>query len=166
MSKFTVGRQALGLVAWLAVTFAAAAIGAAGSSSAGTFYRQLELPPWAPPGWLFGPAWTILYTLMALAAWLVWRIDGVRAARGALALYFAQLALNALWSWLFFAWHRGSAASAEILLLWAGIAATLAAFWRMRPLAGALLIPYLMWVSFATALSFSIWQRNPALLGP
>jgi translocator protein len=157
--------QAAGLLAWLGTCFTAAAIGGFGSRSAGSLYQQLERPAWAPPGWLFGPAWTVVYAMMAVAAWLVWRSAGWRSAPAALTLFLGQLALNALWSWLFFGWRQGGWAFAEILLLWAGIAATLIAFLRMRPLAGALLVPYLSWVSFAAVLNYSIWQRNPALLG-
>jgi tryptophan-rich sensory protein len=91
-------------------------------------------------------------------------VGGFRAARTALALFFVQLALNALWSWLFFAWHRGGLALADIVVLWAAIVATLVAFWRIRPLSGALLVPYLLWVSFATALNLAVWRLNPQLL--
>ena len=109
--------------------------------------------------------WTLLYAMMAVAAWLVWRTGGFRVHRTALALFLVQLAVNALWSWLFFAWHLGALAFADIVLLWVLIAATIVAFWRVRPLAGALLIPYLLWVSFAGALNWAVWQMNPAILG-
>jgi tryptophan-rich sensory protein len=102
---------------------------------------------------------------MGIAAWLVWRVGGFRAARPALTLFLVQLALNALWSWLFFGWHRGALAFADILLLLALIVVTLLAFWRIRPLAGVLLVPYLLWVSFASALNYSVWQLNPQVLG-
>jgi tryptophan-rich sensory protein len=102
---------------------------------------------------------------MGIAAWLVWRADGFRAARGALTLFLVQLAPNALWSWLFFGWHRGALAFADILLLWVLIVVTLIAFWRVRALAGALLVPYLLWVSFASALNYAVWQLNPQSLG-
>lgn len=165
MSKFTMKTQALGLLGWLAATFIAAAVGAAASAQAGPFYAQLARPGWAPPGWLFGPVWTALYVLMAIAAWLVWRVGGFRAARSALSLFVVQLAVNALWSWLFFGMHRGAQAFADIVLLWVLIVATLRAFWRIRPLGGALLVPYLLWVSFAAVLNHSIWQLNPQALG-
>ena len=155
----------LGLAAWLALSFVAAAIGAAASVRAGAFYAQLLRPDWAPPGNVFGPVWTILYALMGIAAWLVWRNAGLRGARFALGLFVAQLAANALWSWLFFAWHRGALAMADITLLWLLLVATIIAFWRIRALAGALLIPYLLWVSFAAALNLAVWQMNPQLLG-
>lgn len=155
----------LGLAGWLVVTFVAAALGAAASASAPTFYRELVRPEWAPPAWLFGPAWTILYALMAIAAWLVWREHGFRGARRALALFLVQLAANALWTWLFFVWRQGAWAFAEILLLWLLIAATLIFFARLNRLAALLLVPYLAWVTFACALSYSVWRLNPAALG-
>ncbi len=158
-------KQIPGLAAWLAVTALAAATGAAGSTNAGPFYTGLVRPDWAPPAWVFGPVWTVLYALMGVAAWLVWRVGGLRRAPGALSLFLIQLALNALWSWLFFAWHRGALALAEILILWVAIVATTVAFWRVRAVAGALLVPYLLWVSFAALLNYSVWQLNPQSLG-
>ncbi len=158
-------KQIIGFIAWLAVSFLAAAIGSAASIQAGPFYTQLVRPEWAPPPSLFGPVWTVLYTLMGIAAWLVWRVGGFRAARTALTLFLVQLVVNALWSWLFFGLHLGALAFADIVLLWVLIVATLFAFWRIRPLAGALLIPYLLWVSFASVLNYSVWQLNPQILG-
>jgi benzodiazapine receptor len=155
--------QIPGLIGWLALTYAAAAVGAIASTEAGTFYQELARPAWAPPGWLFAPVWSTLYFLMAIAAWLVWRQNGFRGA--ALTLYIAQLVLNALWTWIYFVWRDGMWAFVEIVVLWAFILATLVAFWRLRPLAGALLIPYLAWVSFATALTYATWRANPQLLG-
>lgn len=165
MTSPHIGRQALGLLGWLALSFTAAGIGGVASVSAGSFYAQLAPPPWAPPGWLFGPVWSVLYMLMGIAAWLVWKARGWRGARAALTLFVVQLAANALWTWLFFAWRQGAWAFAEIVLLWVLILATVVAFWRVRPLAGALLLPYLVWVGFASAVSFTLWQRNPGLLG-
>lgn len=157
-------RQAVGFVGWLLATFAAAAVGALASAEAGAFYRELARPSWAPPGWLFGPVWTALYALMALSAWWVWRVRGFRGARTALALFIVQLAANALWSWLFFVWRQGALAFAEVLVLWCLVAATMILFWRKSALAGALLIPYLAWVTFAAALTFSVWRLNPGIL--
>lgn len=157
--------RALGLLGWIALSFAAAAIGGFASVSAGGFYQQLDRPLWAPPAWLFGPVWTVLYLLMGVAAWLVWRARGFAGARTALTLFLVQLVANALWTWLFFAWREGALAFAEIVVLWALILGTVIAFWRVRPLAGALLLPYLAWVSFASALNYSLWQRNMQLLG-
>ena len=165
MARIAKSGQILGLVGWLVITFIAAAIGGAASIDAGSFYAQLVRPEWAPPASWFGPVWTALYALMAIAAWLVWRGDGFRESRGALALFLVQLAPNALWSWLFFVWHRGALAFADILLLWVLVIVTLVAFWRVHALAGALLIPYLLWVSFASALNYAVWQLNPRNLG-
>lgn len=162
MARYSIFKQIIGLFASLLITFVAAAVGAIASIDAGTFYAQLMLPSWAPPGSVFGPVWTVLYILMGIAAWLVWRVNGIRVA---LALFVIQLALNALWSWLFFGWHRGDLAFADILLLWVMIIATLLAFWRVRALAGALLVPYLLWVSFASVLNYVVWQLNPQVLG-
>ncbi len=158
-------KQILGLIGWLLVTFAAAAVGGVASSGAGEFYRQLDRPPWAPPAWLFGPVWSVLYLLIGLAAWLVWRGRGFAGARWALVLFLVQLAANALWTWLFFVWQSGTWAYSEILLLWGLIAATLALFWRVSRVAGVLLLPYLAWVTFAAFLTWAVWQRNPQVLG-
>lgn len=158
-------QQAAGLVGWLFACFAAAAIGAIASSNAGGFYQQLALPAWAPPGSWFGPVWTVLYALMAIAAWLVWRTGGFRHAGGALLLFIVQLAVNALWTWLFFGWRLGMLALVEIILLWVLILMTMAAFWRVNKTASILLAPYLLWVSFATALNYAIWQANPQVFG-
>lgn len=153
------------MAGWLLVTYAAAAIGGLASARSGTFYQQLSRPDWAPPPSVFGPVWTILYLLMAIAAWLVWRDRGFARAGGALGLYLVQLAANALWTWLFFAWQMGSMAFLEILVLWVLIVATIVAFWRIRRSAGLLMLPYLAWVTFAAMLTYSIWQRNPDVLG-
>ena len=158
-------KQFLGLIGWLVLSFAASAVGAIASIQAQSFYGQLVQPAWAPPPAVFGPVWTVLYALMAIAAWLVWRVGGGRSNRLALSFFLVQLAFNALWSWLFFAWHLGALAFADILLLWILIVATLLSFWRIRPVAGALLVPYLLWVSFAAALNYSLWQLNPQILG-
>lgn len=158
-------QRILGLAAWLAITFAAATIGAAASVRSAEFYTALEQPAWAPPPAVFGPVWSMLYALMAIAAWLVWERRGSVDVRVAISLFIVQLAANALWSWLFFAWHLGGAAFVEILVLWVLIAATAVSFWRVRPLAGVLLVPYLLWVSFAAFLNYSLWQLNPQVLG-
>ncbi|MBU2677743.1 MAG: tryptophan-rich sensory protein [Gammaproteobacteria bacterium] len=165
MTKHSVSKDVLGIAGWLVVTFAAAGIGARASIEAKSFYDQFVQPAWAPPPWLFGPVWTALYALMAIAAWLVWRSGGFRTHRVAFALFFVQLAVNALWSWLFFAWNLGALALVEVVLLWILIVATVRAFWRVRPVAGMLLIPYLLWVSFAAVLNFTLWRLNPQLLG-
>ena len=148
----------------LGVTAGAAALGAVASVNAAGFYAELAKPAWAPPSAVFGPVWTVLYFLMAIAAWLVWRTAGFRAARASLALYVAQLVLNALWTWLFFRWHSGRWAFVEINALWLILFFTLVSFWRTRALAGGLLFPYWAWVTFATVLTYAVWQRNPGVL--
>jgi tryptophan-rich sensory protein len=154
----------LALIGWFALCAITGAIGAVASVDAREFYASLEQPAWAPPAGVFGPVWTLLYMAMAVAAWLVWRERGFARARGALGLFLAQLVLNALWSWLFFAWHRGALAFADILALLALIVATMISFAKVRKLAAWLLAPYLAWVTFATLLSYSVWQRNPHAL--
>ncbi|HKL50662.1 MAG TPA: TspO/MBR family protein [Wenzhouxiangellaceae bacterium] len=158
-------RQTLGLLAWLALSFLTAYIGAVASITAPTFYGQLVQPAWAPPAWLFGPVWTTLFIMMGIAAWLVWRRGGFGAQRAPLLLFLAQLVFNGLWSWLFFAWHLGGWALADIAILWLLIAATIAAFRRTSPVAALLLVPYIAWVSFAGALNYTLWQLNPQILG-
>ncbi len=158
-------RQALGLLGWLLLAFSAAAVGGFASASAGEFYGALVRPSWAPPGWLFGPVWSVLYLLMGISAWLVWRVRGFAGAKTELLVFVIQLAVNALWTWLFFVWHRGGLAFAEILLLWVLIAASIGLFWRVSRLSAALLFPYLVWVTFASALTLAMWRLNPGLLG-
>jgi translocator protein len=150
--------QAFALVGWLALCFAAA--GTAGFVSIDGWYAALQKPSWNPPAWVFGPAWTVLYLSMAVAAWLVWREGGWKTQGRALGLFLVQWVLNALWTPLFFGLHRPGLAFAEITILWLVLAATLAAFWRIHKVAGALLVPYLAWVSFAAALNFAIWRLN------
>lgn len=165
MLSLTSRKQIIGLVGWLIVSFSASAVGAVASIQAKDFYSQLAQPDWAPPPYVFGPVWTVLYALMGIAAWLVWRSGGFHTNRLALMLFLLQLAFNAIWSWLFFAWHQGAMALVDVLVLWFFIVATIVSFWRVRPLAGVLLIPYLLWVSFASALNFSLWQLNSQILG-
>lgn len=154
-----------GLVIWLTVTFAAAFIGSGAALEAENFYLQLHRPPWAPAAWVFAPVWTCLYLLMGVAAWMVWKTCGFGGARISLSLYLIQLAVNALWGWLFFVWRQGGWALADILLLNLLVIATMVSFWRVRPLAAALLLPYLAWIGFAYALTLSVWEKNPQALG-
>ena len=158
-------KQIPGLFGWLILVFSASALGAIASISANDFYQELIRPSWAPPGWVFGPVWSTLFAMMGISAWLVWRENGFAKAGGPLSIFLCQLAVNALWSWLFFAWRLGSIAFAEILLLWLLIVATIFLFWRVSKIAALLLGPYLAWVSFAAVLNYSVWQLNPALLG-
>ena len=148
----------LGLAGWIALCFAAAALGA--RYMPGPWFEQLKKPPWNPPNWVFGPVWTLLYTLMAVAAWHVWGEGGWKAQGIALSLFLAQLLFNGLWSWLFFGLKSPGLAFADIAALWITLLVTVLAFWSVKPVAGLLLTPYLAWVTFATALNFSIWQLN------
>jgi benzodiazapine receptor len=157
--------KTLGLFGWLALAFLTAAVGAAASVSAGSFYAELNRPAWAPPGWLFGPVWTVLYAMMGVAAWLVWLRSGLSGAKPAFALFIVQLIANALWSWLFFQWRLGALAFVEVVILWLLILATIVAFWQVRKSAAILMIPYLGWVTFASILTFAMWRLNPQALG-
>lgn len=155
------GLSVVALIGSIVLCLAAGGLGAwATNSEIPTWYAGIAKPSWNPPNWVFGPVWTTLYVLMAVAAWLVWRRDGMREARGPLTLFAIQLALNTLWSFLFFGLHNPGLAAAEIVLLSATILATTVSFWRRSHWAGALLVPYLAWVSFATVLNFTIWQLN------
>lgn len=165
MSRFSNQRQWFGFIGWVAICFAASGAGALASIDAADFYLRLIRPDWAPPGSVFGPVWTLLFALMAVAAWLVWRRAGFHGARIALVLFLVQLLVNVLWSWLFFGWRFGAWALVDVLLLWGLIVATVVAFWRHHRVAGLLLVPYLLWVGFAAALNYRLWQFNPGLLG-
>ncbi len=164
MTKTSKIKQLSGLLGWLLIVFIAAVLGSLASTQAGDFYTLLELPAWAPPAKVFGPVWSVLYLLIAISAWIAWRERGLSGARTAFTLFFSQLFLNSLWTWLFFAWQLGALAFVEIIILWGLIICTAVSFWRIKPLAGILLFPYLGWVTFAAALAFSAWRRNPALL--
>ena len=121
---------------------------------------MLKKPSWNPPGWIFGPVWTALYTIMAVAAWLVRRQGGWGKQRKPVLIFLVQLALNALWTPLFFGLHPPGVVFTEIVLLWLAIAATLAAFRRVSLIGAGLLVPYLAWVSFAAVLEFTLWRLN------
>ena len=151
-------RPALALVGWLLVCFAAAVMG--GLFMPGEWYASLKKPSWNPPAWVFGPVWTALYTMMAVAAWLVWRRGGFAAQRRLLTLFLVQLALNAAWTPLFFGLKQPGWAFTEIVLLWLAIGATLFAFRPVSRVAAWLLAPYLAWVSFAATLNFTLWRLN------
>lgn len=150
------------LVGFLAAAFAAGALGAvAQGSDVGARYLALELPVWAPPAWLFGPVWSVLYTLIGVAAWRLHRTVGrLRAAPLAFGLWSAQLAVNAVWPGVFFGLERFGPAVGVIVVLDVLVAATMVAFWRHDRLAAALLGPYLAWIGFATALNLAIWQLS------
>ena len=152
----------LGLAGWLAACFAAAGAGGLVTArSLSTWYQALHKPAWNPPDAVFGPVWTGLYAAMAVAAWLVWRRSGFANAGPALGLFVLQLVLNFLWTVAFFGLRRPGLAFAEILVLWVAIAATLVAFGARNRAAAGLLVPYLLWVTFASALNFAVWRLNP-----
>lgn len=155
--------QVLGLLAWLGLVFVVAAVGALASGEAAPFYAQLIKPGWAPPAAVFGPVWSVLYALMGISAWLVWRERDTKLVAWPLSLFIAQLVANALWTWLFFAWHFGAAAFGDVLLLLVLIVLTLTAFYKVSRWAALLMVPYLAWVGLASALTWSVWQANPAL---
>jgi tryptophan-rich sensory protein len=146
------------LVGWLVLCLAAS--GTAFFVSTGGWYASLRKPVWNPPPWLFGPVWTLLYVMMAVAAWLVWREGGWKNQTRPLALFLFQWLLNVLWTPLFFGMHRSGLAYIEIVALWSVLAATLGLFWRVKKTAGLLLVPYLVWVTFAAALNFTLWHMN------
>lgn len=145
-------------------TLLAAVVGAFGSSSSAQFYQQLTLPGFAPPSWVFSPVWTALYLSMATAALLVWRSKMAYRTRPVLSLYLIHLVVNALWSWLFFAWQTGIGATLGVLLLLAMVLGLTLKFRHYSQVAMWLMLPYVAWVSFATLLTISIWRMNPQLL--
>ena len=150
-------RRSLGLLGFGAAAAAAALIGGLGVAGTADEYSSLRQPSWAPPSWLFGPVWTVLYVMIAVAGWLVWRRTGWTSA---LTVYAVQLVLNAIWTPIFFGFGRYGLALVDIAVLWLLIGATI---WLFRPgsrLAALLLIPYWLWVTFATALNFAIWHAN------
>jgi tryptophan-rich sensory protein len=151
------------LAACLLACFAAATTGAV--FRPGPWYDQLDKPSWTPPDWAFPVAWTLLYIAIGVAPWLVWREAGFTGAALPLAVWAVQLLLNAAWSWLFFGLRRMDLAFAEVLALWLSIAAMIALFLPISVTAGLLMIPYLVWVSFAAALNLAVWQRNKHAVG-
>jgi benzodiazapine receptor len=157
-SKMTNLKSVLGLVGWLGITFSAAFVGS--RFMPGEWYASLSKPSWNPPNAIFGPVWSVLYLLMGVAGWLVWRKSGFNGAGLALILFIAQLVLNALWSYLFFGKLRPDLAFLDIVALWFAILVVLVLFWREHRGAGAMMVPYLAWVSFATYLNFVLWRMN------
>jgi translocator protein len=155
----------LSLLVSLAICYAAAWVGSAVTRPAiKNWYAHLAKPSWRPPNWAFAPAWTVIFTLMAFAAWIVWNRHETLFVLPALCLFGIQLALNMAWSAIFFGLRRPGLAVIEIACLWVAILVTLIQFWGIAPLAGCLLIPYLAWVSFAMVLNFTIWRMNPEVV--
>ncbi|MEQ1611947.1 MAG: TspO/MBR family protein [Hyphomicrobiaceae bacterium] len=124
----------------------------------GPWYDSLRKPSWTPPGWLFGPAWALLYVLIAFAGWIVWRADGFGLP---LAVWIVQLLVNGSWSWVMFGLRRIGAAMAVLCLLWLAIITFMALAWPLSTDASLLFAPYLAWVTFAGALNFAVWRLNP-----
>jgi translocator protein len=158
-------RRAMDIGGLLATVTGVEAVGGLSALAAGgdfvAYFSALRKPPGTPPPAVFGPAWGTLYLLMGVAAWLVWREGLTRQTALALGLFAAQLVLNFAWSLIFFGQHRLGAALLEIAVLWLTILLTIVAFWRVRRAAGALLLPYLAWVSFATYLNAGVLRLNP-----
>jgi translocator protein len=152
-------RKMIGFFAWLAGSLAAGFIGSRWMP--GAWYDALIKPSFNPPDWIFAPVWTLLYVLMGVAAWRVWKGAGFAGAGVALGLFVGQLCLNALWSYIFFGAHSLGTALAEIVLLWCAILATIMMFRKVDRFASILLVPYLMWVSFAAVLNLQLWRLNP-----
>lgn len=158
-------KSAAGLALFLGMSLGAMIFGGLFTSPAirSGWYGLLQKPSFNPPSWVFGPVWTVLYILMAVSAWLVWEKADQAPVRLALSLFFVQLLLNVTWSILFFGMGRPDLAFGEILVLWALILAVTVLFYRVRPAAGLLMIPYLAWVSFAVVLNGFIWRLNPVI---
>ena len=151
----------VGLVIAITVCFLAASIGGfATTSSVNGWFAEINKPTWNPPDWIFGPVWTVLYLMMGVSAWLVWKQSGFNKARLALVFFAVQLALNTTWSVLFFGLRQPGWAFAEIIALWISIALTTVLFYKHSKLAAGLLVPYLLWVTFAAGLNFAIWSLN------
>lgn len=152
-------RDWIGLVVFLAVCYLVAAIGSLFTTPAiPGWYATLPRPSWTPPSWVFGPVWTLLYTLMAIAAWLVWRRRNVTAVTVPITLFAVQLGLNLAWTLIFFGRRQVGLGLFDIVLLWVAILATIIAFWRVSRAAAGLMIPYLLWVSYAATLNYGIWR--------
>jgi translocator protein len=151
----------LGLVVFLALCFAVGGIGGLVTYPAlDVWYKNLNKPSWTPPNAVFGPVWNTLFLLTAFAGWLVWRKKGLAGARVQMSAFAAQLALNLLWSVFFFGLRRPDLAFIDVLLLWIAVAAMVVTFYRVRPLACLMMLPYLGWVTYAALLNFALWQMN------
>jgi translocator protein len=151
----------IGLLTWFGLCFAVAGLsGSWTASEIPGWFRTLTRPAFAPPDWLFGPVWTLLYAMMALAAWLVWQSSASTLRSWGLALFFAQLALNFAWTPIFFRWHAIGFALAEVVVLWTAIGATALVFSRVSPAAAWLMAPYWAWVTFAAVLNAAYWRLN------
>jgi translocator protein len=151
-------QQLVGFALWLILVLAAGYFGS--QFEPGQWYENLVKPSWTPPSWVFGPVWIIMYILMAIAVWLVWKEHGLRGAPWAIGFFVMQLVLNAMWSWIFFGLEAPGWAFAEIVALWGAILTTMLLFFCKNVTAGWLIVPYLAWVTFAAILNATIWLLN------
>ena len=155
------GKRILGLAICLMACYGAAALGAVFTAGAtGDWYPTLAKPSWTPPSWLFGPVWTVLYGLMAVSVWLVWLQRDRRPCAWPMTAFAVQLILNAAWSPLFFGLRSPGIALLDIVILWVSLLVTVWLFLRVRTVSGVLMLPYLLWVSFAAILNLAIWRLN------
>jgi len=154
----TTAKKILGLIGWILLCSLAGIFGA--QFEPGTWYQMLQKPVWTPPNWIFPVVWPILYLLMGVSAWLLWKMEKTSLWQTEFTWFFVQLVLNALWSFIFFGMHLVGTGLAEILLLWISILFTTLLFWQKNRIAGILLVPYLIWVGYASALNFAIWHLN------
>jgi tryptophan-rich sensory protein len=154
----TKSKKIIGLIGWIVICSLAGIFGA--QFEPGTWYESLQKPSWTPPNWVFPVIWPILYIMMGISAWLMWKMKEVSIRSTEFTWFFVQLILNALWSWVFFGMHLISTGLAEVFLLWISLVFTILLFWNKNRTAGLLLIPYLLWISYASALNFAIWQLN------
>lgn len=153
----------LALIVSFAACMSAAAIGGLLTTrSIEEWYNTIKKPSWNPPEWAFGPIWTILYILMAISAWMLWEEGDAQSRLVPLSIFGVQLALNVIWSGVFFYKKMILGGLVEIIALWIAIFATLVAFWGESAIAAILLMPYLLWVSIASYLNYTIWRLNPA----
>lgn len=154
-------QSALGLVGWTILCFTAAGVGSSFTMpQIETWYAELNKPSFNPPNWIFGPVWTTLYLMMAVAVWLVWKNEGWVNAPHSLGMWCFQLLLNTTWSVIFFGLENPTLAAVEIVVLWISILIVIVIFWRHSRFAALLMVPYLLWVSFAAVLNFSIVALN------
>lgn len=151
-------KDLLGLAFWLLLTFGVAYLSS--QFEPGEWYKTISKPSWTPPGWVFGPVWSLLYLSMGISAWLVWRKRASGAVKLPLSIYLVQLIVNGLWFWFFFGRQMIGAALIDLLILVFVVSINLVLFLRVDRKAGVLLVPYLLWISFAAVLNFQIWRLN------
>ena len=160
-NRHKASRDVLGLFAFIILCLAVSGIGGViTATSVDTWYQTLEKPPFNPPDWVFAPVWIVLYILMGIAAWRVWRLRALEVTGNALAVFAVQLGFNVAWSFLFFGLQRIDLALVEIVILLCAIIINTIMFWRVDRLAGLLFVPYAAWVTYATILNVSLWLLN------